>query len=64
MFTKDKFSVGQKIPQKYKNRNKICTLYTPSKLVIYTFTFRYSLARRAFLKPKYYVVCTEFPSFH
>ena len=38
-----------------------CKLYTLSKIVIYTFTFRYSLAGRAFSKAKYYVVCTEFP---
>ena len=37
------------------------SIYTLSKLVIYTFTFRYSLASRFFLKVKYYVVCTEFP---
>ena len=30
-------------------------------LVIYTFTFIYSQARRAFPKAKYSVVCTEFP---
>ena len=29
-------------------------------LVIYTFTFIYSQARRAFPKAKYSVVCTEF----
>ena len=33
-------------------------LYTYN-LVLYTFTFRYSLARRAFPKAKYYVVCTQ-----
>ena len=36
-------------------------IYTLSKLVIYTFTFRYSLASRAFPEAKYSVVCTEFP---
>ena len=35
-------------------------IYTLSKLVIYFFTFRYSLASRAFLKAKYSVFCTEF----
>ena len=42
-----------------------CKLNTLSKtlsyIVLYTFTFRYSLASRAFGKAKYYVVCTEFP---
>ena len=32
-----------------------------SDLVIYTFTFRYSLTRWAFPKAKYSRVCTEFP---
>ena len=36
-----------------------CKLYTLGRLVIYTFTFRYSLASRAFPKAKYSVVCTE-----
>ena len=35
-----------------------CKLYTLSTLVIYT--FRYSLAIRAFPKAKYSVVCTKF----
>ena len=34
-------------------------LYTLSKLVIYTFTFRYNLASRASNKSKYSEVCTE-----
>ena len=36
-----------------------CKLYTLSKLLIYTFTFRYSLASRAFPNAKYYVA--QFP---
>ena len=34
--------------------------YIHSKLVIYTFTFEYSLASGAFPNAKFYVVCTEF----
>ena len=36
-------------------------IYTVSKLVIYIFTFRYSLTSRVFPQAKYSVVCTEFP---
>ena len=36
-----------------------CKLYTLSKSVIYTFTFRYSLASRVFPNAKYYVIHTE-----
>ena len=38
-----------------------CKLYTLSKSVIYTFTFRYSVVSRAFPKAKYSAVCIEFP---
>ena len=38
-----------------------CELYALCKLVIYTFTFRYSLARGAFPNTKFSVACTEFP---
>ena len=59
----------QRSPQKYKDPNKIisfkaknfCKLYTLSTLVVYTFTFTYSLASRVFPKAKYSVICREFP---
>ena len=35
-------------------------LYAISKLVIYTFTPRYNVASKAFLKAKYSVLCKEF----
>ena len=38
----------------------LCKLYTRSKLVTYTFTFRYSLASRTLPKTKYSVICQEF----
>ena len=52
---------GQRNPQRYKNPKKLfhlsreifCKLYTLSRLIIYTFTVRYSLAIRAFPDDKY-----------
>ena len=64
---------GQSNPQKYKNPNKIILfkgflmrffvnyIYILSKLIIYIFTFWYSLASTVFPKAKYSVLCTESP---